>query len=171
MTLPSALYDQRLKASHVRTRRPLSLYYTEAVPSGSQDIPDDTTVVKTYTFVATSGANGSPHDKLIGAPGSGRNGYGTGNASHLHLQIENNDTAETVTVYGYNYVFKKWGILYIPMGQNQATADTSFVAATFATIDGVKQVTIPIHGIDRIAFVEGSSTDASYIIRAAVSTF
>jgi len=160
MTLPSALYDQRLKASHVRTRRPLSLYYTEAVPSGSQDIPAVTTVV--------SGVPAAALDADLGAPEGGANGYATGNASHLHLSIEHDDADGTLTLYGYNYVFKKWGILYIPMGQNQATADASFVAATFATINGTKLLTVPIHGMDRIAFVVNEALDA---IAAAVNTF
>ena len=163
MTLPSALYDQRLKASHVRTRRPLSLYYTEAVPSGSQDIPAVTTVV--------NGVPAAALDADLGAPEAGANGYATGNASHLHLSIKHDDADGTLTLYGYNYVFKKWGILYIPMGQNQATADASFVAATFATINGTKLLTVPIHGMDRIAFIHGSSVDANYMIKAAVSTF
>ena len=163
MTLPSALYDQRLKASSTRTRRPLSLYYTEAVPSGSQDIPDDTSVIETCLA-------GDLEDDLS-APEDGANGYATGNASHLHVQINNNDTSENVTLYAYNYVFKSWAPAYLPLGQNQATTDASFVIATWATIDGSKHVTVPIHGIDRIAFVHGSSVDASYIIKAAVSTF
>ena len=163
MTLPSALYDQRLKASHTRTRRPLSLYYTEAVPSGSQDIPSETCVVTTC-------ASGDLEDAL-NAPEAGANGYATGNASHLHIQINNNDTNENLTLYAYNYVFKSWAPIYLPMGQNQATTDASFVAATWATIDGAKHVTVPIYGIDRIAFVHGSSVDSHYMIKAAVSTF
>jgi hypothetical protein len=163
MTLPSALYDQRLKASHARTRRPLSLYYTEAVPSGSQDIPDDTCLVQTHVV-------GNLEDDLS-APEEGANGYATGNASHLHIQINNNDTGEDLTLYAYNYVFKSWAPMYLPLGQNQATTDASYVIATWATIDGAKYVTVPIHGIDRIAFIEGSSTDANYVIKAAVSTF
>ena len=163
MTLPSALYDQRLNASHVRTRRPLSLYYTEAVPSGSQDIPAATTVVETVAA--------GDLDADLAAPEDGANGYATGNASHLHIQINNNDTGEDLTLYAYNYVFKSWAPMYLPLGQNQATTDASYVIATWATIDGTKYVTVPIHGIDRIAFVEGSATDANYIIKAAVSTF
>ena len=156
----SAIYDQRLKASHARTRRPLSLYYTEAVPSGSQDIPDDTTEVAGHAVANL--------DVDLGAPEDGANGYGTGNASHLHLAITHDDGNGTLTLYAYNYVFKRWGILYLPMGQNQATTDASFVAATFATIDGTKQVTIPIYGVDRVAFVVNEALD---MIQAAVSTF
>ena len=163
MTLPSALYDQRLKASNTRTRRPLSLYYTEAVPSGSQDIPDSTCLVETVLASAL--------EDDLSSVSNGANGYATGNASHLHIQINNNDTSEDLTLYAYNYVFKSWAPLYLPMGQNQATTDASFVAATWATIDGAKHVTVPIYGIDRIAFVHGSSVDANYMIKAAVSTF
>ena len=159
----SAIYDQRLKASHARTRRPLSLYYTESVPSGSQDIPDATSVIETC-------AAGDLEDDFS-APADGANGYATGNASHLHIQINNNDTGEDLTLYAYNYVFKSWAPIYLPLGQNQATTDASFVIATWATISGAKHVTVPIHGIDRIAFVHGSSVDANYIIKAAVSTF
>ena len=110
-------------------------------------------------------------DADLAAPEDGANGYATGNASHLHIQINNNDTGENLTLYAYNYVFKSWAPIYLPLGQNQATTDASYVIATWATISGAKHVTVPIYGIDRIAFVEGSSTDASYIIKAAVSTF
>jgi len=164
MTLPSALYDQRLKASHVRTRRPLSLYYTEAVPSGSQDIPNATAVV-------TGVASGDLVNALTAAPGTGKNGYGTGNASHLHLSITHDDADGTLTLYGYNYALKSWGILYIPVGvKNGAdtTAELAYVAATFATINGTKLLTVPIHGVDRIAF---AVNEALNFIGAAVNTF
>ena len=164
MTLPSALYDQRLKASHVRTRRPLSLYYTEAVPSGSQDIPDTTAVVAGV-------ASGDLVNALSAPPATGKNGYGTGNASHLHLSITHDAADETLTLYGYNYALKAWGKMYIPVGvKNGAdtTAELAYVAATFATINGTKLLTVPIHGVDRIAFVVNEALDA---ISAAVSTF
>ena len=163
MTLPSALYDQNLKATNVRTRRPLSLYYTEAVPSGSQDIPDTTAVVAGNALANLENA--------LNAPEAGANGYGTGNASHLHLSITHDDANGTLTLYGYNYAFKSWGKMYIPVGvKNGAdtTAELAYVAATFATIDGTKLLTVPIHGVDRIAFVVNEALDA---ISAAGSTF
>jgi len=164
MTLPSALYDQRLKASHVRTRRPLSLYYTEAVPSGSQDIPDDTTVVETVAIADLKLA-------LNGAPGSGENGYATGNASHLHLLITNDSTNETVQIFVYNYAWKGWAPLYIPVNFGGATADAAYVAAKWTCLNGTKSVIVPIYGSDRVAFIQTGEPDANYIIKAAVSTF
>ena len=115
------------------------------------------------------------------------NGYATGNARYLHLQIENNDTSENLALWAYNYAFGSWAQLYLPHGspannvgdisedsvetQAAGTTNLAWVPALWTTIDGAFMVTVPIHGIDRIGFVHGSSVDANYIIRAATSTF
>ena len=85
----------------------------------------------------------------------------------------NDGTDDTLTLYGYNYAFGSWAIMYLPVGvKNGAdtTAELSYVAATFATINGKKILTIPIHGVDRIGFVhDGTLNDM--VVRAACSTF
>ena len=159
----SAIYYQRLKESNTRTRRPLSLHYTEAVPSGSQDIPDDTVVIDDVA------ASALEDDLSTSAPGA--NGYATGNATHLHIQITNNDASEYVQLYAYNYVFKSWAPYSIPVNFGGETAEAVYVIAKWTTINGVRQITVPIHGIDRIAFISDGGTDANYIIKAAVNTF
>jgi len=111
-------------------------------------------------------------DNLLSAD-AGKNGYKTENQRFLHLQIENDGTDDTVTVYGYNYAFGGWAILYIPVGRKNGadtTAELAYVEAKFTTIDGKKMLTIPIHGVDRIAFVHDGSL-ADMVVRAACTTF
>ena len=101
---------------------------------------------------------------------AGKNGYSTENQQYLHIQIENNDASESLTLYAYNYAFGAWSILYIPVGGG-TTAEATYVAAAFTSINGKKMVTVPIHGIDRIGFVHDGSVDANFVVRAACSTF
>jgi hypothetical protein len=148
-----------------RTRRPKHL--TENVPPSKQ-------TATTVTAVLAGGLS----DALTGT-NAGENGYSTENQRFLHIQIENNDDAEDLAVYAYNYAFGAWAKLYLPHGTKiQADTDLEanttndrYVEAKWSTINGKFMVTIPIHGIDRVAFVRSSSVDGSYIIRAACSTF
>ena len=143
-----------------RTRRPKDM--SEEVPSSKQ----------TATSVATV-AVGDLSDALTSGT-SGANGYITENQRYLHIQIDNNDTAETLKIFAYNYAFGAWSHLYIPVGiKNGAdtTAELAYVAATFSSINGKKMITIPIHGIDRVAFVDDGTHDGSFVVRAACSTF
>ena len=143
-----------------RTRRPKTM--SDAVPSSMQ-------TATTVTTVAASDLADS-----LNSADAGENGYVTENQKYLHVQIENNDAAENITIYAYNYAFRSWSILYIPVGvKNGAdtTAELSYVAATIASINGKKMVTIPINGIDRVAFVDDGTHDGNLIVRAACSTF
>ena len=139
-----------------RTRRPKHL---------SQNAPETKQTATTVTMVEASALA----DDLDSAD-AGKNGYSTENQQYLHIQIENDDASETLTLYAYNYAFGAWSILYIPVGGG-ATAEATYVAAAFTTINGKKMVTVPIHGIDRIGFVCDSSTDANFVVRAACSSF
>ena len=159
---------------HSRNRRPFGLTDDRKVG----DIQAATTV----TTVLASALNDDLNDA-----NAGENGYATGNARYLHLQIENNDTSENLALWAYNYAFGSWAQLYLPHGspannvgdisedsvetQAAGTTNLAWVPALWTTIDGAFMVTVPIHGIDRIGFVHGSSVDANYIIRAATSTF
>ena len=140
-----------------RTRRPKDLKDDHAVSSKQTAI---TVVMSTAGNLA---------DDLDSAT-AGQNGYSTENKQYLHIQIENDDASETLTLYAYNYSFGAWSILYIPVGGG-TTTEATYVAAAFSTIDGKKMVTVPIHGIDRIGFVCDSSVDANFVVRAACSTF
>jgi hypothetical protein len=142
-----------------RTRRPKHM--VEDVPVTRQSATSVTPVAAAALSNTLAGTN------------AGENGYITENQRFLHLQIENDDTDDTVTVYGYNYAFASWAVLYIPVGvQNGAhtTAELAYVEAKFTTINGKKMVTIPLRGVDRVAFVHDGSL-ADMVLRAAMSTF
>ena len=92
----------------------------------------------------------------------------------MHLQIENNDDAETIKIFGYNYAFGAWAQLYLPVGVKNGvdtTAELAYVAAQFSSIDGKKLLTIPLNGVDRVAFVDDGTHDVHLKVRAAMSTF
>ena len=130
-----------------------------------------TTKMSPITVIAV--AAGDLADNLDAKDSGGKNGYPTENQQYLHLQIENDGTDDTVTIFAYNYAFGAWSQLHIPIGvKNGAdtTAELAYVAATFTTINGKKMVVVPIHGIDRVAFVhDGSLNDM--VLRAAASSF
>jgi len=142
-----------------RTRRPKDM--VENVPASTQ----------AATFVTPVSA--SSLSNTLAGTNAGENGYITENQRFLHLQIENDGDDDTVTVYGYNYAFASWAVLYIPVGvQNAAhtTAELAYVEAKFTTISGKKMLTIPLRGVDRVAFVhDGTLNDM--VLRAAMSTF
>ena len=150
---------------HSRNRRPLALQNDNVVASKQ--------TATTVTPVAAGVLNDSLNDTT-----AGENGYATGNARYLHLQIENNGTDDTLALYAYNYAFGAWAKLYLPHG-TKVQADTNleatttndvYVEATWTTINGKFMVIVPIHGVDRIAFVhDGSLNDM--VVRAACSTF
>ena len=143
-----------------RTRRPKELINDSAIDSKQGPT--------SVTCVAAAALN----DDLTDA-NAGENGYKTENQRFLHLQIENNGTDDTLTIYGYNYAFGSWAILYIPVGvKNGAdtTANLAYVEAKFTTINGKFMLTIPIEGVDRIGFVhDGTLNDM--VVRAACSSF
>ena len=144
-----------------RTRRPLALKNNLTVASKE--------AASTVTAVSASVLNDAITDTTLA-----ENGYATGNARYLHLQIQGVDADSTLTLYSYNYAFGAWATLYIPVGiKNGAdtTAELAYVAATFNSLNGKKQLTIPIHGVDRIGFAHGGNNGNSITVRAAVSTF
>ena len=145
-----------------RTRRPKHL----------RDAVEDLTNKQAATTVTTVASTDLSNN--LNSADAGENGYRTENQSYLHMQIENNDANENITLFAYNYAFGKWATLYIPVGVTNGadtTAETHYVAASFASINGRKMLTIPIHGIDRIAFCDDGTHDANLIVRAACSTF
>ena len=141
-----------------RNRRPFAL-------SDDRIVPEKATATS-VTPVAAAALNDDLDDAT-----AGENGYATGNARFLHLQIENDGTDDTLKLYGYNYVFGAWAELYINIGVGDTeTAVAAYVPAIWTTISGKLIITVPIHGIDRIGFVhDGSLNDM--VVRAATSTF
>ena len=151
-----------------KTRRPKHLKLgSPVVPTGTKQAA--TTVVP---VAAASLADDLDSTTLA------NNGYATENQRFLHIQIENDGTDDTLEIYVYNYAFGCWAKYYLPHG-TKVQADTALEANTtndryvetkWTTINGKFMVTIPIHGIDRVAFVhDGSINDM--VVRAACSTF
>ena len=118
----------------------------------------------------TTVAAGTTHDALDSTD-AGENGYVTENQRFLHILIEDDGADNTLTLYSYNYAFGKWAQLFIPAAGNQATAQATYVAAQWTSINGKKQITVPIEGIDRIAFIDDGAHDANFKVFAACSTF
>ena len=131
---------------------------------------DDTILTNSRTAAqVTTVAAAAPHDALDSTD-DGENGYSTENQRFLHILIENNDALETLTLHAYNYAFGKWAPLYIPVGAG-STATANWVLAQWASVDGKKQIVVPIDGIDRIAFIDDGTHDANFKVFAACSTF
>ena len=114
--------------------------------------------------------------------GAGYNGYATENQRFLHLQIENNGTGDHVKLYAYNYAFGSWSELYLPYGAatqldtgdgdgGAQTTNDVWVEAKWTSKNGKFMVTVPIHGIDRIAFVHDGTKGPNLKVRAACSSF
>lgn len=147
-----------------RTRRPKSLI--DDAPVSSKQTATSVTCVAEGQLAAD-----------LDSADAGKNGYATENQRFLHIQIENDGTDDTLQLFAYNYAFGAWAELYLPHGisLDGSGADTSvtndaYVEAKWTTINGKFMVTIPISGIDRIAFVhDGSLNDM--VVRAACSTF
>jgi len=156
-----------------------SLYSRNRRPFGLQDnrvVPEKCSATA-VTTVAAGALNDDLNDTTLA-----ENGYATGNARYLHLQIENDGTDDTLAVWVYNYAFGAWAQMYLPHGSvlqlDTADGDASagnttndrWVAAKWTTINGKFMVTIPIHGVDRVGFVrDGALNDM--VVRAATSTF
>jgi len=148
-----------------KTRRPKALKRDGAIAAKE--------TASNVTCVAVGALNDDLDDTT-----AGENGYSTENQRFLHIQIENDGVDDTLQLYAYNYAFGSWSQLYLPHG-TKAQADTNleatttndvYVAAKWTTISGKFMVTIPIHGIDRIAFVhDGTLNDM--VVRAACSSF
>ena len=151
---------------HSRNRRPFAL-------SDNRPVANKQTAT-TVTPVAVGDLNDDLNDATLP-----ENGYATGNARFLHIQIENDGTDDGLALYAYNYAFGSWAKLYLPHG-SKVQADTNleanttndrYVAAEWTTIDGKFMVTIPIQGIDRIGFCYTGDDLDGMVVRAACSTF
>jgi len=141
-----------------RTRRPKAITNDSAITTKE--------TAKAVTVVAAAALNDSLNDA-----NAGENGYSTENQRFLHIQIENDGTGDTLTLYGYNYAFGAWAQLYINIGVGDTeTAEAAYVVATFTSISGKKILMVPISGIDRIGFVHDGSL-GNMVVRAACSSF
>ena len=139
-----------------RTRRPKALYDDNAI--ASKQTATSVTVVASGDLAAD-----------LDSADAGKNGYSTENQRFLHVQMENDDTDDTLTLYAYNYAFGAWAPYYVEIS-GPTSAQNSRVIATWTTINGEKLIIVPIGGIDRIAFVhDGTLNDM--VVRAACTSF
>ena len=151
-----------------RTRRPKALKRDGAISSKE--------TASAVTVIAAGDLNDNLNDDS-----AGQNGYSTENQRFLHIQIENDGVDDTLKLYAYNYAFGSWSQLYLPYGAatqldtgdgdgGAQTTNDVWVEAKWTTISGKFMVTIPVNGIDRIAFVHDGAND-SMVVRAACSSF
>ena len=101
----------------------------------------------------------------------GHNGYITENQKYLHLCLETTGPMGTIVdVYAYNNQFGKWGELRLPIKQNASSFDGAQIAVALSgSPSSTFYVTVPILGVDRVAFV-GDDADR-VILHVAGSTF
>jgi len=100
----------------------------------------------------------------------GFNGYSTENQKYLHLCLQTTGAmGSIVDVYAYNNQFGKWGELRIPIKQNASNFDGALLPlALSGSPSSTFYVTVPIEGIDRVAFV-GTNADR-VVLHVAGST-
>lgn len=122
----------------------------------------------THVSVANAKANGNVAivaaatdlNETISDATVAENGYDTQNQDYLHIcMAQSTAAARTVSIYAYNRCFGTWGRLKIPlaMGGGTPTLDGTYINADIVSdASTTTQFIIPIHGIDRVAFVSNS---------------
>ena len=99
------------------------------------------------------------------------NGYDTQNQDYLHLMLSTGATASAgVEIYAYNRCFGKWGKLRIPVSNGTSLAGMYVDAHFTGSADTTEYMVIPIHGIDRVAFVCATAAQKDLKVYAAGST-
>ncbi len=149
---------QHIYSSRGRTRQPKNLAkpYHESVANA-----------KANGNVAMVTASTDLSETLVGTA-AGTNGYDTQNQDFLHLCMSQGSGSRNIDIYAYNRCFGTWGLLKVPVS-NAASLDAMYVNARIQSdANAVTYVTIPIHGIDRVAFVCGTQTNLT--LYAAGST-
>ena len=100
------------------------------------------------------------------------NGYDTQNQDYLHLMLYTTGTTVTngVQIYAYNRCFGRWGKLRIPVSNGTSLAGMYVDAHFTGSADTTEYMVIPIHGIDRVAFVCATTNQKDLKVYAAGST-
>ena len=153
-------------SSRGRTRQPKNLALPFHEGTTAQPIPQAHFKASGSVTVVT--ASGDLSETLAGTA-AGTNGYDTQNQSHLHLCLRTTGTTGgTFSVYAYNRQFGTWGVLKAPVKLDSTNTEGAYVPVEFTGSNSTTEyVVIPIHGIDRVAFV-GTASDT--ILYAAGST-
>ena len=112
-----------------------------------------------------AGPHGTEAATATGNPSSATDGYATENQKSLHLYLtESQNTAKTITVYGYIHAFGEWFVLKDSGGSNVT------IAATNTTVYKIGAEAIDISGIDRVYFKTSVALHADDVFYAAAST-
>ena len=137
--------------------------------------PHGTSVTVLPNTNRLTGSAGFDHDAL---------GHSTENQRYLHVLVEEtnlggNSTGTATSIFGFSYAFSRW--FEIPeseaggVGQNAENSQASFAPPNVATLPAAhlpgshSYRVYNIHGIDRVAFVNASSSTVN--VFAACSTF
>ena len=175
-------------AAGVMTNRSFSV---TAVGVGSVSIKLDLDAAQVVKSAAASGAVGATLRRRT------TDGFRTENAKFLHLFMDASGAGDgnTVifTVHAYNYAFGRWENLQLPLAIDKGdaaigdadgepvVAEAAAVAAgtvsdvysdvTFSVANNTKRmVTIPIEGVDRVAFTSNANDKSNVTLSAAIST-
>ena len=143
-------------SSRGRTKQPKNLHLSFHEGTDVQPIPQ--AHFKASGSVHTTTASSDLSETLQGTT-TGSNGYDTQNQDYLHICMRQTTAdARTVSLYAYNRQFGTWGRLKIPVS-NAASLDAMYVHADIVSdASTTTQFVIPIHGIDRIAFISSNAT-------------
>ena len=100
------------------------------------------------------------------------NGYDTQNQDYLHLMLYTTGTTAStgVQIYAYNRCFGRWGKLRIPVSNGTSLAGMYVDAHFTGSASTTEYMVIPIHGIDRVAFVCAAANQKDLEVYAAGST-
>ena len=112
-----------------------------------------------------AGAHGAEADTPTTNPSNATDGYATENQRSLHLYLkESQNSAKTITVYGYIHAIGEWFVLHDAAGTDVT------ISATNTTVYKVGAEAFDISGIDRLYFKASGTLHANDEFYAAVST-
>ena len=166
-------------AAGVMTNRSFSV---TAVGVGSVSIKLDLDAAQVVKSAAASGAVGATLRRRT------TDGFRTENAKFLHLFMDAKgaDTTVIFTVHAYNYAFGRWENLQLPLAIDKGDAELAegaqasvsagtvsdvYSDVTFSVANNAKRmVTIPIEGVDRVAFTSNVDNKENVTLSAAIST-
>ena len=129
-----------------------------AIKAGDRRMPDNGGTAG--NGIADTGVQGS--DVLTNAAahaGTMSNGYPTGNQQYMHIMADAAGDGDAFQIWAYSYAFGAWSQLQIPVANT--AVNTHYVPALITVAAAATPVyhVIPIHGIDRVAFVSGDAAD------------
>tara|TARA_Y100000593_G_scaffold91257_1_gene179576 strand:- start:448 stop:933 length:486 start_codon:yes stop_codon:yes gene_type:complete len=155
-------------SSRGRTRQPKNVALDYHTGSAAQTNPQ--AHFKASGSVTIVGTKSNLSDTLASTT-AGQNGYDTQNQQYLHLCVHTTGAeGAVVDVYAYNNQFGLWGELKVPLKQDTSSFDSTLVPiAVSGSPNSVYYTSLPINGVDRVAFVCSDTKDV--VLYVAGSTF